>query len=113
MTLDKWTTGDTITEVNANKRGIRRGTTTDRDAIGASELVPGDHFYNETEQCTQVLVSESPNKWQSIRTFLGADSNEVSVLGVTPTQVKSIDWIKEPIGGFPGNTIFIVARIRN
>jgi len=112
MTLDKWTTGDVITEVNINKRSIRRGTTTDRDSIGGAELVVGDHFFNETEQCTQVLIQESPNKWQSIRTFIGADSNEVTVLGTTPTQVKDIDWIKEPTGGFPGNILFIVARIK-
>jgi len=112
MTLDSWTTGDVITEVNINKRSIRRGTTTDRDAIPAGSLDPGDHFYNTTEQCTQILISEAPNKWQSVRTFLGADSNEVSVLGVTPTQVKDIDWIKEPTGGYPGNKIFIVARIK-
>jgi len=112
MTLDSWTTGDIITEININKRGIRRGTTTDRDALLAAELEVGDQFYNTTEQCTQLLVSETPNKWQSVRTFIGADSNEVSVLGTTPTQVKSIDWIKEPIGGFPGNVVFIVARIK-
>jgi len=112
MTLDSWTTGDVITEININKRGIRRGTTTDRDAIPAGSLDVGDHFFNETEQCTQILIQESPNKWQSVRTFLGADSNEVSVMGTTPTQVKDIDWIKEPTGGYPGNVIFIVARIR-
>jgi len=112
MTLDSWTTGDVITEININKRGIRRGTTTDRDAIPAGSLDVGDHFFNETEQCTQILIKESPNKWQSVRTLIGADSNEVSVLGTTPTQVKDIDWIKEPTGGFPGNILFIVARIK-
>ena len=44
MTLDKWATGDVITEGNINKRGIRRGTTSDR---GSATTVVGDHYFND------------------------------------------------------------------
>lgn len=112
MTLDKWTTGDTIIETNINKRGIRRGTTVDRDTLGASELVIGDHFFNETENCTQILYAEAPNKWLNLRNFIAADATEVTVTGTTAVQVKDISFIKSPADGFAGNRIFIVAEIK-
>lgn len=113
MTLDKWTDNDIITEVNANKRGIRRGTTTDRDALASGVLSVGDSFFNETEECMQILIKKGPDKWQSLRTLLGADSTEVSIQGTTPTQVKDLDYIKDITGGFPGNVVFISARLKN
>jgi len=81
MTLDKWTTGDTITETNINRRGLRRGSTADRDSIPGSELQLGDLFFNETENCYQGLLGEAPNIWQNLRTLISADSNEVTVTG--------------------------------
>jgi len=112
MTLDKWTTGDTITETNINKRSVRRGSTTDRDAIAATELVVGDLFFNETENCYQGILEEAPNKWQNLRTLISADSNEVSVTGTTPVQKKDTSFVKSTIDGFGGNRIFIVAEIK-
>lgn len=112
MTLDKWTTGDTITETNINKRGLRRGTTTDRDAIAGSELVVGDHFFNETENCDQTLYAESPNKWISDRVLISADGTEVTVTGSTATQRKNTSFIKSTIDGYAGNRIFITAEIK-
>ena len=109
MTLDKWATGDVITEQNINKRGIRRGTTSDR---GSATVAVGDHFFNEDEDCTQILVSASPAVWMNAgRVLLGADSNEVSVTGTTATQVKDIDVIKHS-STWAGYLILIVARLK-
>lgn len=113
MTLDKWATGDTITALNINKRSIRRGTTADRNALTSTEINIGDHFYNEDEECTQVLVDTSPSIWMNVgRVLLGADSNEVSVTGNTATQVKDIDVIKHE-STWAGFLIVIVARIKS
>jgi len=109
MTLDSWSTGDTITELNINKRGIRRGTTTDRDGLSAAQLTPGDRFFNETEECMQTLTAEGPNKWINDRILLGADSNEVSVTGTTPTERKVMDVIIDTTT-FGGNQINIIVR---
>lgn len=112
MTLKKWTTGDTITERSANNKSIRKGTTTDRDAIVAADLEIGDEFYNETEFCLQSLHAKTPDKWESKRQYLAADANEVTVTGVTATQVKDTSFVKEVTLGFTGNRIFIVAEIK-
>ena len=113
MTLDKWTTGDTITDLNINKRSIRRGTTSDRDALSATEIAVGDHFFNEDEECTQVLVDSSPVIWMNVgRILLGADSNEVAVTGNTATQVKDIDVIKHT-STWAGFLIVIVVRMKS
>jgi hypothetical protein len=48
MAVDKWTTGDTITEANINKRGIRRGTTAELDAITDGDLTVGDLLFDTT-----------------------------------------------------------------
>jgi len=112
MTLDKWTTGDTITETNINKRSIRRGTTTDRDAIGAAELFVGDHFFNETLECTQVLLEEGPNIWATLgKVPIALDSTEVTVVGTTPTEVKTFDFILDP-ATVEGFLLDIHARIK-
>ena len=55
MTLDKWATGDVITEGNINKRGIRRGTTSDR---GSATTVVGDHYFNEDEEDVDAHIME-------------------------------------------------------
>ena len=113
MTLDKWTTGDTITDLNINKRSIRRGNTSDRDALTGTEVTVGDHFFNEDEECTQVLVDSSPVIWMNVgRILLGADSNEVAVTGNTATQVKDIDVIKHA-STWAGFLIVIVVRMKS
>lgn len=48
MAVDKWTTGDTITEGNINKRGIRRGTTAELDGIADGNLTVGDLLFDTT-----------------------------------------------------------------
>ena len=112
MTLDKWTTGDTITALNINKRSVRRGTTSDRNALTASDITVGDHFFNEDEECAQVLVDTSPVIWMNVgRILLGADSNEVAVTGNTATQVKDIDVIKHT-STWAGFLIVIVVRMK-
>jgi len=113
MTLKKAQTGDTITERFFNNKAVRKGLTSDISVIANADLELGDHFFDEDEECGQVLILKSPNKWSNTRSFIGADSNEVSQINTTPVQVKDIDWIKEPVGGFSGNKIFIVARLRN
>ena len=111
MTLDSWSTGDVITEANANKRGIRRGTTSDRNAL--TGLTVGDHFYNVDEECTQSIVQLSPAIWMNIgRNLLGADSNEVAITGTSGTQIKDIDVIKHE-STWAGFLIVIVARIKS
>jgi len=112
MALKAWSTGDTITERAANNKGIRKGTTTDRDAIVAADLEVGDHFYNETENCLQLLISKTPDKWINMRLYLAADANEVTVTGVSATQVKDTSFIKSTIDGYAGNRIFIIAEIK-
>lgn len=112
MTLKKWTTGDTITERSANNKSIRKGTTTDRDAIVTADLEIGDHFYNETENCVQVLHNKSPDKWQSLRNYLAADATEVTVLGTTATQKKDTSFAKSTLSGYPGNHLFIIAELK-
>ena len=110
MTLDSWSTGDVITEASANKRGIRRGTTSDRNAL--TGLTVGDHFYNEDEECTQSIVQLSPAIWMNIgRNLLGADSNEVAITGTSGTQIKDIDVIKHT-STWAGFLIIIVGRLK-
>ncbi len=48
MVLDNWTTGDTITVANINKRGIRRGTTAEIDSIADANLTVGDLLFDTT-----------------------------------------------------------------
>ena len=112
MALKAWSTGDTITERSANNKGIRKGTTIDRDAIVDADLEIGDEFYNETEFCLQSLHAKSSNKWESKRQYLAADATEATVTGITPTQVKDTSFIKITSLWFAGNRIFIIAEIK-
>jgi len=113
MTLDKWTAGDTITEVNANKRGIRRGTTTDRDAIAAGDVAIGDHFFNETEECTQVLVKTSGgNMWMNVgRVLLERSNNEVTVTGTVKT-LRKTKYVLKHASTWAGFLLNIVVRMK-
>jgi len=111
MTLKKWTTGDTIAEISANNKGIRKGTTTDLNGIPAGSREIGDATYNETVENPQVLIDATNNERGNIKILLGADATEVTVTGTTPTQRKSIPFVKN-INGFSGNIITIVAEIK-
>jgi|GEM_PF-6673706 len=48
MALDKWSTGDTITALLINKRGIRRGTTSEIDSEADANMTVGDLLYDTT-----------------------------------------------------------------
>jgi len=113
MTLDKWTTGDTITEANANKRGIRRGTTTDRDNLSATDIAIGDHFFNETEECTQVLVKTSGgNIWMNVgRVLLQHSSDAVTVTGTVKT-LRKTKYVIKHASTWAGFLINIVVRMK-
>jgi len=112
MVLNKWETGDTITQIAANNRGIRKGTEAEIAGIATSENEAGDITYNTTEGFLQVqTTSGATDKRGNINTLLGADSQEVTVVGTTPVQVKDLDYIKDP-AGFKGNQLTIVARIK-
>ena len=95
MTLKKWTSGDTITARSANNKGIRKGTTADRDGITAADLEPGDSFYNEDLEQMQILISEGPNVWKSLpKALIFADETEVTITGTTATKVKEGAFFK-------------------
>ena len=113
MAIKKWSTGDTITERSANNKGIRKGTTSEIVAIVDADSEIGDIYFDETENAPKTLYQVSARKYSNIRTHLGADANEVAVVGTTPTEVKNISFIKETIGGFSGNRIFIVIELKS
>jgi len=112
MALKKWQTGDTITERSANNKGVRKGLEADITGISAADKELGDFYFNETEFCHQSLQAVTGTKRTNLRQFLAADANEVTVLGTTPTERKNTSFIKQPVGGFSGNRIFIVAEIK-
>jgi hypothetical protein len=118
MVLDFWETGDVIAQIPANNRGIRKGTTSDLDGIGASERELGVYTFNTTDVMPQVIVDHSNNLRSNTQMLLGADSTEMSVTGVTATQVKDLDFIISDDGlggpnmGFAGNRINIVALLK-
>jgi len=113
MALKKWLTGDTITERSANNKGVRKGLEADITGIAAVDKEVGDLYYNETEFCHQSLFAVTGTKRTNIRTYLAADATEVTQLGTTPTQKKNTSFIKDPVGGFAGNRIFIVAELKS
>jgi len=112
MALKKWLTGDTITERSANNKSIRKGLESDLTGIATADKEVGDGFYNETENCPQFMYLVAGTKRINLRNHLGADATEVTVTGVTATQVKDTSFIKSPTDGFAGNRIFIVAEIK-
>jgi len=112
MVLLKWTTGDTITEISANNKGIRKGTEAEIAGIPTASNELGDITYNSTEGYVQVQTGgAATDKRGNIMDFIGADSTEVTVVGVTATQVKDLDYIKDA-AGFKGNQLTILARIK-
>jgi len=111
MAIKKWTSGDTITERAANNKSVRKGLTSDLDAIPAPDREDGDWYYNETVENPQVETDDANSKRGNVKFLLGADSTVVSVTGVTATQVKDISFIKD-VTGYSGNLITIVAEIK-
>lgn len=112
MVLNQWTTGDTITEISANNRGIRKGTEAEIAGIQISSNENGDLTYNTTNGCPNVQTGGAAiDKRGNLLMFIGADSTEVTVNGTTPTQVKDLDYIKS-IEGFSGNTLTIIAMMK-
>lgn len=112
MVLNKWSTGDTITEIAANNRGIRKGTEAEIAGIPSASNEEGDVTYNSTQGFLQVQTGGAAiDKRGNIAILLGADSTEVTNIGTTLVQVKDIDYIK-CAEGFRGNTLTIVAMIK-
>jgi len=111
MALKKWTAGDTITERSANNKGVRKGLTSDLDAIVVADREDGDWYYNDTVENPQVETDDTNSKRGNIKYLIGADANEVTVTGATPTERKNISFVKDVVG-FSGNVITIVAEIK-
>ena len=112
MVLNEWTTGDTITEIAANNRGIRKGTESEIAAIPTASNEEGDYFFNSTEGLPQVQTGGgATDKRANLALGYDADATEVTVVGITPTQVKDTSYIKNA-AGIKGNQITIIAEIK-
>jgi len=111
MALKKWTSGDTITERSANNKGVRKGLTSDLDGISAADLEEGDHFFNETEQNPQVLSDKTNSVRSNLIQLVGIDINEVTVTGVTATEVKNIQVNIDPTT-IAGNQVKILVKVK-
>lgn len=111
MALIKWTTGDTILETNANKRGVRKGTESEIAAIASGERENGDIFFNSTSKCPQIQLNSTSDKRGNIMLLIGADSTETPITSTSPVQVKDIDFIKSA-EGFKGQTLTIIAMLK-
>ncbi len=112
MALIKWTTGDTITEREANDFGVRKGTEAEIAGIATADAEIGSVLYNSTVEAPQVYVDATNDERGNLHTLLGADANVVTVTGTTPTQRKDISFIKNT-NGFGGNIITIVAELKS
>lgn len=112
MVLLQWNTGDTITKIAANNKGIRKGTEAEIAAIIAQEREIGDMFFNTTNNVPQTQLDPTNDRRGNILVFIGADGQEASVTGTTPTQVKDLDFFTGTIG-YSGNKLFVKARLKN
>jgi len=60
MAIDEWVTGDIVTAINFNKRTVRRGTTSEIDALSDSVVNIGDLFFDtdlaKPKFCTVVVA---------------------------------------------------------
>ena len=111
MALNKWTSGDVITEREANNHGIRKGTNSDIGGISSANLEEGDHLYNSTYKYSQVLTDKSNSKFLKGNHLLGADAIEVTSTSSSATKVKELPFIIDPIA-FDGTQLQIVAKIK-
>jgi len=118
MALLKWTVGDTITERSANNKGVRKGTEGELAGIVVADREDGDVLWNSTNGqfgVPQIQLDATADDRSNVHILLALDSNEVSIVGSTPTQVKDSDFAKDSgteFGGFTGNQITIVARLK-
>lgn len=112
MAIVKWTSGDTITEREANDFSIRKGSETDIGLIGSADREDGSILYNSTNFCPQFYFDAANDDRCNLKILLGADGNVASQTGTTPLQVKAISYIKD-ILGFSGNVITVVAELKS
>jgi len=113
MALKKWTSGDTITEREANDFSIRKGLESDlATGIPAADREIGSILYNETLENPQVYIDATNDERGNLKMILGADGNEVTVLGTTPTERKNISFVKNA-NGFSGNIITVVCELKS
>ena len=112
MALLKWTTGDTITERSANNKGVRKGTEAEIAAIVLADREDGDYFYNSTTGFGQIQTGATADERGNITSApMGADSNEVTVVGTTATQRKAFSFVKNT-AAFKGNQLTIVVELK-
>lgn len=112
MALLKWTDGDTITERSANNKGIRKGTEAEIAAIASVDNEIGDVTYNTTTGMLNVQTGGGASDDRANIPFgYEADSNEVTVTGLTATQVKNSSFIINT-NGLKGNQLTVVAEIK-
>ena len=113
MALNKWTSGDVITEREANNHGIRKGTESEISGISSNDSELGDHFYNSTTGFPQIQTSASNNKRGNLTCApIVADDTETSQSGSTPTEVKEFPFIKN-IYGLNANQLVIIAELKS
>ena len=113
MALNKWTSGDVITEREANNHGIRKGTESEISGISSNDSELGDHFYNSTTGFPQIQTSASSDKRGNLTCApIVADETEMSVSGSTVTEIKSFSFFKH-INGLNANQLVIIAEIKS
>ncbi len=112
MALVKWSAGDIISEREANDFGIRKGNESEIAAIVSADREIGSIVYNSTQENPQVYIDATNDERGNLKMVLGADANEVTVIGTTPTERKNISFVKD-ILGFSGNIITIVAELKS
>jgi len=64
MVLDKWSTGDLVPANVFNNRTIRRGTTTEIDAVPDADVGIGDLFYDSTLGVHKIVLVVSPRSYK-------------------------------------------------
>lgn len=112
MVLNEWQTGDPLDQIPLNNRSVRKGTESEIAAIPTAENEVGDYYFNTTEGLPQIQTKGgASDKRGNLVALLGADSTEVTVVGITLVQKKDIDYIKNS-AGFKGNQLTIVCRLK-
>lgn len=111
MALNKWTSGDTITEREANNHSVRKGTEAEIAAILLADREDGDVFWNSTTGMIQAQTDATNDYRSNLAIGYDADSQEVTHTGTTPTQKKGTSFVKNS-NGISGNQIAIVAEIK-
>jgi len=113
MTLLKWTDGETITERSSNNKSIRKGTEAEIAAILTADRELGDVVFNSTVGFIQVQTAGgASDKRGNLNILLDANSTLAAHVGNTPTEMKTLNYVKDA-AGFKGNTLSIIARIKS